>query len=327
MLRDNERKFEELPEDQMLSKLCCGAGLKIVEIGQFSITLDEEEGPDGMKNSCREYTLPRTEPQSLPRGWIIGNTEIGPVLDVNVCDHQKRYGIEIMIKSLFHDKTTSWVRIVNGIDKYVTETSETVDLEIFEHKDVTGKPVARAKPQLKPSVTLSLVSIPVRDRKWIDIETPRFDQKCFAVSKVMIRLLRHHPSIPRQDDGAVHFDDIMKEFEAKFDGSSQWSVHDWITCLAKGGGHKKRFKYCLNTHSSKLFLYFRAIQGHSGNSLVDPTLHDNTLLPEDVTEYIFHVGSVSEIFSIVKSGLIPAGKSLKGERHSVFFTAVNPNGR
>ena len=126
---------------------CYGAGLRIVEIGQFLIALDEEEVPDGMKNSCREYTLPRTEKQSLPRGWIIGNTKIGPVLDVNFCYHQKRYGIEIMIKSLSRDKTTSWVRIVNGIDKYVTETSETVDLEIFEHKEVTGKPVAKAKKQ------------------------------------------------------------------------------------------------------------------------------------------------------------------------------------
>ena len=94
--------------------------------------------------------------------------------------------------------------------------------------------------------------------------------------------------------------------------------------MEKGGGHKKRFQYCLNPHSSKLFLYFSVIQGHSENNLVDPTLQDKKLLLEDVTEYIFHVGSVSEIFSIVKSGLIPAGKSLKRERQSVFFTAVNP---
>ena len=97
-----------------------------------------------------------------------------------------------------------------------------------------------------------------------------------------------------------------------------------MTYLAKGGGQKKRFQYCLNPHSSKLFLYFRAIQGHSGNNLVDPALQENVLLPEDFTEYIYHVGNVSEIYSIIKSGLIPGGKSLKGERQSVFCTAVNP---
>ena len=100
LLRDCEHKFEHLLEDQKLSKLCCDAGLKIVEKGQFFITLDEEEGPNEMKNLCREYTLPRSEEASRVRGWILGNTKIGPVLDVKVCLHQKRYGIEIMIESL-----------------------------------------------------------------------------------------------------------------------------------------------------------------------------------------------------------------------------------
>ena len=54
LLRENERKFAELPEDQKLTKLCSDAGSKIVEKGQFFITLDEE-GPDEMKNLCREF--------------------------------------------------------------------------------------------------------------------------------------------------------------------------------------------------------------------------------------------------------------------------------
>ena len=64
LLRDYEHKFEQLPEDQKLSKLCSDAGLKIVEKGQFFITLDEEGGPDEMKNLCRECTLPRSEEAS-----------------------------------------------------------------------------------------------------------------------------------------------------------------------------------------------------------------------------------------------------------------------
>ena len=110
-----------------------------------------------MNNSCREYTLPRSEPESRPRGWILGNTKIGPVLDVKVFFHQKRYGIEIMVESLFRDRTVSWVRIVNGINKHVTEASETISLQSVEHR-VAGKPVAKAKPQLKPPVTLSTLT-------------------------------------------------------------------------------------------------------------------------------------------------------------------------
>ena len=32
--------------------------------------------------ACREYTLPRDEKSSDPKGWIRGNTKIGPVLEV-----------------------------------------------------------------------------------------------------------------------------------------------------------------------------------------------------------------------------------------------------
>ena len=148
-----------------------------------------------MKNLCREYTLPRSEEK---RGSLLGHTKIGPVMDVKICLHQERYGIEILIESLFRDGTASWVGIVNGINKYVTETSETISLEHVEHR-AAGKPVAKAKPQPKTVVTLSPIPIPVRERKWVDINPVRFRQNCFTVSKAMIRLLRHHPSIPRED--------------------------------------------------------------------------------------------------------------------------------
>ena len=74
----------------------------------------------------------------------------------------------------------------------------------------------------------------------------------------------------------------------------------------------------------KVTSFFRAIQGHSGSNLVDPALQENVLLPEDFSEYIYHVGNVSEIHSIIRSGLIPGGRSLTRDRQSVFFTAVNP---
>ena len=91
------------------------------------------------------------------------------VLDVKVCYHQGRYGVEIMIESLFRDRTISWVRIVNGINEYVTETSEEILVASVQNRG-TGKPVAKAEPRPKPTLTLSLVSIPCRERTWIDVE-------------------------------------------------------------------------------------------------------------------------------------------------------------
>ena len=63
------------------------------------------------------------------RRWIRGNTKICSVLDVKVCPLQRRYCINIMIESLFRDQRVSWVRMVNGINKYVTETSQEIPIE------------------------------------------------------------------------------------------------------------------------------------------------------------------------------------------------------
>ena len=317
MPQDYEHKFEQLPDDQKLFKLCCDTGLKFKEKGQFFITLDEE-GPDEMKNSCREYTLPQSEPESRPRVWILGNTKTGPVLDVKVCLHQTRYGFEIMIESLFRDRTVSWVPIVIGIHQYVTESSETIAREIFEHR-VTGRPVAKGRPQLKPAVTLSPISIPIRERKLIDIETQRFDQKCFALSKVMIRSLRHGASVPREDDGAARFDDIMEEFRAKFDGSSQWPVDDWITYLAKGGGQKKIEPSLFHTipvlQSDSETLWNQSRWSYIARQCTAAGGLHRLHLPRRKWKW--------NIFNH-QQWIDPGGRSLKRERQSVFFTAVNP---
>ena len=117
LLRDYEQKFANLPVHLKLTKLCSNAGLaNTVENRQYFTTLDDAE-LDKLKGSCREYTLRRCDKSSQVRGWIRGNTKIGPVLDVAVSYHQGRYGVQIMINSLFGDGTRSWVRIVNGINK------------------------------------------------------------------------------------------------------------------------------------------------------------------------------------------------------------------
>ena len=121
MLRDYEQKFANLPVHLKLAKVWSNAGLpNAVEKGQYFTTLDDAE-LDKLKGSYREYTLPRSDKSSQVNGRIRGDTKIGPFLYVAVSYHQDHYGVEIMINSLFGDGTRSWIRIVNGIDKYVTE--------------------------------------------------------------------------------------------------------------------------------------------------------------------------------------------------------------
>ena len=66
--------------------------------------------------ACREYTLPRDEAASQPKGWIQGNTEIGPVLVVATSYLHGKYGVEIRLS---RDNTRSWVRISHGSNRFV----------------------------------------------------------------------------------------------------------------------------------------------------------------------------------------------------------------
>ena len=84
LLREYEQKFANLPEHLQLTKVCSNAGLaKTVEKGYYITTLDDTE-LDKLKGSCRQYTLLRSDQSSQVKGWIRGNTKIGPVLDVIV---------------------------------------------------------------------------------------------------------------------------------------------------------------------------------------------------------------------------------------------------
>ena len=69
-----------------------------------------------------------------------------------------------MIESLFSDQTVSWVRIANGTNKNVTETSEEIPSENIDSSISTGKLVALAKPRPKLVVNLSSFSVLINER-------------------------------------------------------------------------------------------------------------------------------------------------------------------
>ena len=93
------RNSAERREQQKWTKLCSNAGFsKNIEKGQSLITLGDDTLDKSMR-SCRDDTLPRSDESSQVKGWIRGNTKIGPVLEVKVCHHPGRYGVEIKIES------------------------------------------------------------------------------------------------------------------------------------------------------------------------------------------------------------------------------------
>ena len=59
-----------------------------------------------------------------------------------------------------------------------------------------------------------------------------------------------------------------------------------------------------HTDSSGAILYLRALQGHSGRNVIDPSLKDNVVIRDGFFQYIYHVGCAINLHSIINSGLI-----------------------
>ena len=108
LLQQYGERIEKLSQQDKLSKFCMDAGfLTVVEIGQYVTTKDTAEFSQFLAVACREYTLPRDEGASQPKGWTQGNTKIGHVLEVATCCLHGKYGVEIRIMSVNRDNSHS----------------------------------------------------------------------------------------------------------------------------------------------------------------------------------------------------------------------------
>ena len=219
LLQNYKQIFANIPEHLQIIKLCSNVGVRKTMAREQYFTTDLRRCGTRQigRFMSRVYFTSRQRSIKVKR-WIRGNTKIGPALEVAISHHQGRYGIEIMVNSLFGDGTCSWVMIVNGTNKYETEVSEgTQENHIDDIGDSTGKFVAKAGPKQTPIPTTSssTATLPYHQRDWIDVEPGPYDKSCFEVSKKMIRLLRHDPSVFQEEDGAVEFRILAPMFRSE----------------------------------------------------------------------------------------------------------------
>ena len=165
LLQQYEERIKLLSQESKVSKFCMDAGfVHVVEVGQYFMTKDTGDFTTFHTVACREYTLPRDDPASQPRGWIQGNSRIGPVLEITTgCLHGK-HGIEIRLWSLSDDNFHSWVKVSHGSKKYVVDsecnnTEDPADLPEEQAsqssvKVVAARTKAKAKPQKRETVEL-----------------------------------------------------------------------------------------------------------------------------------------------------------------------------
>ena len=280
--------------------------------------------------ACREYTLLRDDPASQPKGWIQRNMRIGPVLEVTTSFQHFKYGIEIRIWSVNQDNSQSWVRISYGTTKHVVESiQDNTEIPADPQEEqvpqtnikvVAAKPKAKAKPQPRVLVGTT-ATIPMHERRWIDIEPSEQNLASYDLSKKVINLLRRNQTLQRKHDGAIEFYKIKFYLRNHHSQIQVWSDDRWKACLAAGGGSKRRYQYC--SDDSGRILYLRALQGHSGSNLIDPTLQDNVVIGSGIFHYIYHVGCTFNLHSIINNALVPGGQNLS-RRQTVFFLPVDP---
>ena len=230
--------------------------------------------------------------------WLVGeNSKIGPVLEIMTSYLYGKHGIEIRIWSLSKDNSHSWVRISHGSMKFVMESNNNnteIPADLPEEqasqsivKVFAARSKAKGKPQRREPVDLPSI-IPRNERKWIDIEPGESSFSAYEVPMKVIHLLRHSQTVQREDDGAVQFWRIENYLRNQFPQTKYWSGDHWKACLTARGGAKRRYQYF--TDVSGTIVYFRALQGHSGRNLIDPSLQDNVIIQSGFFQHIYHIG-------------------------------------
>ena len=167
-------------------------------------TLKNSHNLQNQWQACRDYTLPRDEKSSEPKGWVRGNTKIGPVLEVTTSNLQCKYGVVIIIECVNKDNSHSWIRISHGLNKLVTDLSnkehddneqETSEMQFEDCALKTNvlafasRSKAKAKPQRRISASSSTKTVPICERTLTDVEPGTFSHIAYPVSQRLSTLL------------------------------------------------------------------------------------------------------------------------------------------
>ena len=121
---------------------------------------------------------------------------------------------------------------------------------------VAARSKAKAKRQPREFAGTT-ATIPIHQRRWIDIEPSKQDLVSYDLSKKVINLLRHNQTIQREQDGAIQFYKIKFHLRNHHSQIQNWSDDRWKACLSAGGGSKRRYQYYSDNFGT--IVYLRAL--------------------------------------------------------------------
>ena len=89
------------------------------------------------------------------------------------------------------------------------------------------------------------------------------------ISKCVTNMVRHRDHCEREDDGAMHWDNILPVLKGRFQNQleREFTNEDWLLRFYNGS-FKTRSEICKNENGE--LRYNRAIQGPSGGRIISP---------------------------------------------------------
>ena len=186
LLRKYFQQVQRLSPEDRLSKFCKEAGfMSVVEVGQYFVTRNASEFL--LRSvACREYTLPRDDPASEAKGWIQGNTRIGPILEGTTSFQHFKFGVEVRIQSMKEDNSQSWVRNFLRNHSLCEQLHQVQHVKVLQvHKKrkqkqtassevIAARSKAKAKPQPREGSS-GTTTISFNERIWVDIVPSKQD--------------------------------------------------------------------------------------------------------------------------------------------------------
>ena len=115
----------------------------------------------------------------------------------------------------------------------------------------------------------------MNERKWIDIAPGVSSLSAYEVSKKVINILRHSQTVQREDE--FNSGESRIPFRSNFQKLLPGRTVHWKRMLGSRRSKEKIF-------------YLRALQGHSGRNLIDPSLQDNVIIQSGFFQHIYHIG-------------------------------------
>ena len=109
------------------------------------------------------------------------------------------------------------------------------------NKHECGCSQVKGKSKLQPKVLVgTTATIPMHERRWIDIEPSEQNFASYDLSKKVINVLRQNQTLQRTKDGAIEFCRIKLYLRNHHHSQvHNWSDDRWKVCLVAGGRNEE----------------------------------------------------------------------------------------